>query len=277
MSTPDKRLHAYRPDLADAALRGKVEATHFATPTVMQIASSHAAVRAAPTGTAAQETEALAGERVHVFDRAHDWLWVQLLRDGYVGYIRADEATGQVEEPTHRVVVPLTLSFPEAGIKSTPVHHLPLNAEMQVIGEAGKFVKLSNGRYVMAAHVAALDAPQPDYVAIAEHFLGVPYLWGGKTLMGLDCSGLAQVSLQATGIDAPRDADMQEAALGRPVKDVQRGDLVFWKGHVGIMMDHETLLHANGHHMMVVKEPLAEAIARIKAAGSDVTSVKRLQ
>jgi cell wall-associated NlpC family hydrolase len=175
------------------------------------------------------------------------------------------------------VTVPLTLSFPEASIKSTPVRHLPLNAEVKVIDETGKFVKLASGRYVMTAHVAALNACQPDYVAVAEHFIGVPYLWGGKTFQGLDCSGLAQVSLQAAGIDCPRDADMQEMVLGRPVKDPKRGDLVFWKGHVGFMMDDKTLLHANGHHMMVVKEPLAEAIARIKASGSEVTSMKRLQ
>jgi cell wall-associated NlpC family hydrolase len=277
MSRLDPRLHAYRPDLADAALRGKVEATHFVTPTIMQIAVDVAPLRARPSETAAQETQALAGERVHVFDIAHDWLWVQLLHDGYVGYIKAGEATGRIEVMTHKVRVPLTLTFPEASIKSTPVRHLPLNAEVAVAQIDGKFARLSDGRHAIASHLSPLESQLQDYVAIAEQFLGVPYLWGGKTFIGLDCSGLVQASLHAAGIHCPRDADMQEEELGSRVKTVQRGDLIFWKGHVGIMCDATTLLHANGHHMMVVKEPLADAITRISAAGSEVTAMKRFQ
>jgi cell wall-associated NlpC family hydrolase len=132
--------------------------------------------------------------------------------------------------------------------------------------------------YLPARHLAPLDRVEPDFVAVAERFLGTPYLWGGKTNNGVDCSGLVQVALAACGMPCPRDSDMQERALGAPVAlaDSRRGDLLFWKGHVAIVRDAATLLHANAFHMMVAVEPIAEALARIEAAGSPVTSVKRL-
>ena len=135
-----------------------------------------------------------------------------------------------------------------------------------------------SGWHLPAVHLAPIKARQPDFVAVAEEFLHAPYLWGGKTSLGIDCSGLVQVALQAAGIACPRDSDMQELALGKlsSLAELRRGDLVFWKGHVAIARDAETLLHANAHHMAVAIEAAADAIARIKAAGSDVTSVKRL-
>jgi cell wall-associated NlpC family hydrolase len=275
----DRRLHAFRPDLADARLKGRVEAASYAEPVAMQIVAEAAPVRKRPAETAMQETQALAGETLHVFEQKNGWLWAQLARDGYVGYVQANHARATVEAATHRIAVPLTLSFPEADIKSTPVQSLPLNAEVTGIGEAGKFLKLSDRRFIIASHAAALASRAEDFVAVAESYCGVPYLWGGKTFRGLDCSGLVQISLHAAGIASPRDADMQENALGKkiPHENLRRGDLVFWKGHVGIMTDAETLLHANGNHMMTVMEPLAEAIARISATGSEVTSIRRIQ
>jgi cell wall-associated NlpC family hydrolase len=275
----DRRLHAFRPDLADARLKGRIDAANYAEPVAMQIVAEAAPVRKAPAETAMQETQALAGETLHAFEQKNGWLWAQLARDGYVGYIDARHARGPIEAATHRIAVPLTLSFPEADIKSTPVQSLPLNAEVTGIGEAGKFLKLSDRRFIIASHAAALPSKAEDFVAVAESYCGVPYLWGGKTFRGLDCSGLVQISLHAVGIASPRDADMQENALGKkiPHETLRRGDLVFWKGHVGIMTDAETLLHANGHHMMTVMEPLAQAIARIAATGSEVTSIRRIQ
>jgi len=138
-----------------------------------------------------------------------------------------------------------------------------------------------SGAYVPALHLASLDFVEPDFVAVAERFLGVPYLWGGKTALGLDCSGLVQVALTATGRICPRDSDMQEQALGALVPHaeegaLQRGDLVFWKGHVAIVRDGATLIHANAFHMAVAIEPLGEAITRISEAGSEITSVRRI-
>jgi cell wall-associated NlpC family hydrolase len=153
----------------------------------------------------------------------------------------------------------------------------PLGAKLTVSREQDSFAASPVG-FLPASHLAPLDQHETDFVSVAERFLGTPYLWGGKTNYGLDCSGLVQVALTACGTRCPRDSDMQERALGTSVniKDVRRGDLVFWKGHVAIVRDEKTFLHANAFHMAVAVEPVAEAIARIAAAGSEVTSVKRL-
>ncbi len=228
-----------------------------------------------------QTTQALLGEQLLVFEDREGWLWVQLSQDGYVGYVRRDHAQSGASAPTHRISVPLTFSFPEASIKSRPVISLSLNALVTATEFNDKFLQLADGRFLYRAHAHRVDVALEDFVSLAAQFKGVPYLWGGKSFGGLDCSGLVQVSLQACGIACPRDSDMQEAELGTalPVDDLsalRRGDLVFWKGHVGIMQDAQTLLHANGHHLQVVSEPLQEAIARIAATGSQVTAIRRL-
>jgi cell wall-associated NlpC family hydrolase len=129
-------------------------------------------------------------------------------------------------------------------------------------------------------HLGPVATREGDFVAVAERFVGVPYLWGGKTSFGLDCSGLVQLALASCGMECPRDSDMQERALGTAiasdVSDLHRGDLMFWNGHVAILCDAGTLVHANGFHMAVATEPVADAITRIRASGSEVTSVKRI-
>jgi cell wall-associated NlpC family hydrolase len=153
-----------------------------------------------------------------------------------------------------------------------------MNAKLEIVASDEKFSRLSNGKYVFAKHVKPLNEFESDFVSAAEKFLDVPYYWGGKTAQGLDCSGLVQTSLEACGISSPRDTDMQETQLGQnllinDLDGLRRGDLVFWKGHVGIMADQKTLLHANGYHMMTVKEPLADAVTRI---ADPITSIRRL-
>jgi cell wall-associated NlpC family hydrolase len=243
---------------------------------MMRIQVPMAPVRAAPSASSMQVTQALHGEALTILATEGDWLRVRLVRDGYEGFISRMDAADSGAAVTHRVKAPLTLSFPDADIKSTPIMHLPMNAEVSVTEKAAKFLRLADGRHVMPDHLALIEEHETDFVAVAEQFLGVPYLWGGKSFMGLDCSGLVQTALHAAGIVSPRDSDEQERSLGEPANGFRRGDLVFWKGHVGIMTDGVTLLHANGHHMMVVKEPLADAVSRIKAQGSGVTAVKRL-
>ena len=128
-------------------------------------------------------------------------------------------------------------------------------------------------------HLAPVASREPDFVAVAERFLGTPYLWGGKTRLGLDCSGLVQIALNACGIRCPRDTDMQVAALGESVADDSRlrGDLIFWKGHIAIARDETTMIHANAFHMAVAIEPIDQAIVRIRPTDGEVTSVRRFR
>jgi cell wall-associated NlpC family hydrolase len=153
-----------------------------------------------------------------------------------------------------------------------------MGAQLTIARQDERFAVTVSGWHVPSVCLAPIKARRADFVAVAEQFLGVPYLWGGKTSLGLDCSGLVQVSLEAAGIACPRDSDLQELSLGKlsSLASLRRGDLLFWKGHVAIARDPETLIHANAHHMMVAIEPPMEAIARINAAGSEITAVKRV-
>jgi len=153
--------------------------------------------------------------------------------------------------------------------------------KIAVAREDGAFAVTRHGQYLPKVHLVSLGHREPDFVSVAERFVGTPYLWGGKSSLGIDCSGLVQVSLTSSGTGCPRDSDMQQEGLGRALEphergSLLRGDLIFWKGHVAIVRDASTMVHANAHHMATVIEPIGPAIARIKAAGSEVVAIKRL-
>jgi hypothetical protein len=275
----DPRLNAYRPDLAAAELRGKVEAGHFVEPVLHQVVHGNAPLRREPRHDAPLDTEALFGERVKVFEIDDEgWAWGQLAADKYVGYLPAAALVKAGPEPTHKVAVLRTHAFPGPDIKLPPFVALPFGACVPVAREERGFAVTVAGRYLPPSHLVPVGAREKDFVAVAERFAGTPYLWGGKTSLGIDCSGLVQVSLQAAGIECPRDTYMQEAHFKNDValSDLKRGDLIFWKGHVAIARDPQSIIHANAHHMMVAVEPAAQAIERIKKAGSVVTGIKRL-
>ena len=278
----DCRLTAARADLAAEHLRGLVDAPRYAEGQGMRIVAASAPLRRSPQVDAPLETEALFGETVTVYDESEGWAWAQLERDQYVGYL-PEAALGAPSAPTHRVAALRTHAYPGPVIKLPPRMALSLGAQLTIVRQDGDFSVSDDGLYLWSRSVAELSANEPDWVAVAERFIETPYLWGGRTSEGIDCSGLVQTALTAGGIVSPRDSDMQEAMLGEPVAiddpsaPLARGDLVFWKGHVGIMRDPVSLLHANGWHMKAVSEPLTEACARILAnGGGKVTSVRRL-
>ncbi len=275
--TFDLRITPARGDLAASSLRGKVEAKKYADGAVQSICAGRTPLRAGPSATAGQASEVLFGEAVTVYERRDGWAWVQCALDDYVGYVR-EEALAEPFEPTHRVIASSTPLLPAPDVKRPVLDLLPMNARVQVTGQEGKFARTSSRGFVFAGHLSPLDRKEPDWVSFAERFAGAPYIWGGKTYAGLDCSGLVQTALQAAGHSCPRDSDMQETALGRPVEDLSRpgrGDLIFWKGHVGIMVDGARMIHANAHFMNVTVERLSEAIQRIAKSGSEVTGVRR--
>ncbi len=275
----DPRTNPFRPDLAAKNLQGQVEARHFVEGVRHQVIEPIADVRREPSHEAALDTQALFGETVTVYETSDEgWCWGQLESDGYVGYLSANALGPVGPKPTHRVCVPRTFGFPGPDIKLPPMIALPMGALLEIAKQTDRFALNGYGWHFPLAHVMPLTQKQPDFVAVAESLLGAPYLWGGKSSLGIDCSGLVQISLQAAGHPCPRDTYMQESALGKasPLSEIRRGDLIFWKGHVAIARDGASIIHANAHHMMVAIEPVTEALARIKAAGSDVTSVKRL-
>ncbi len=282
MADFDPRLTPARPDLAAASLRGKIDAARYVEGKPYHVLRGRAGLRVKPDHNACMDNELLFGEGFTVYEITNGWAWGQSAEDGYVGYLR-DVALGEgAPEPDHRVSALMTPLLPAPDIRRAYVDMLPMNAKLKVVKQAGDFVSVAPDGYVFARHLAPLDERAKDWVAVAGRFLGAPYVWGGKTAAGLDCSGLVQTALEAGGVRAPRDADLQEKALGHALplradySGLQRGDLVFWADRVGILADGANLLHASSFHMQVAVEPLADVAARNAAAGRLVTSAKRL-
>ncbi|MFG1480726.1 NlpC/P60 family protein [Xanthobacter sp. V4C-4] len=282
MSLPhgfDPRLTPARADLAAASLQGLVAAPRYVPGELREVADAVAPLRRRPAGDAPLDTEALYGECVTVYaDDGEGWAFVQLAADGYVGYLPSDALRPLATPPGHKVAVPRTFLFPGPDLKLPPRGALCFGSAVVAREEKGAFTATRDG-FIYTRHLAPIAAREADVVAVAARFLGVPYLWGGRSALGLDCSGLVQTALAACGIAAPRDSDMQEQALGESLPldaPLARGDLLFWPGHVALVEAPDTLLHANAFHMQVAREPLAPALARIAASGAPLRSIRRL-
>ena len=273
----DPRLTPARPDLAAEHLRGEVEAARYAAPRRLRVAVAACPVTAAPDPEAPMTTQLLFGERFAAYEATAGWVWGQAEADGYVGYAPdSGFAADDGPAPEWRVRALHALVYCAPDLKSRPVAALPFGARVAASPAGAKFHALDQGGFVPSVHLAPADAVAPDWVAVAETFLGAPYLWGGRSAAGIDCSGLVQVARQAAGFACPRDSDMQRAAPGRDVRAMRRGDLVFWRGHVGVMVSPTRMLHANAHHMAVAVEPLDGAAARIAAqGGGEILAMRR--
>lgn len=313
---PDPRLNAFRPDLADRRLKGKVNAARYADGRPARVIVANAGLRQAPRPDSEWGSELILGDDVVVFEDREGWCWVQGARDFYVGYVPDTVLAAPAFEPTHIVCVPRTFAYPGPELRSPAIRALSIGSRVTVTGQAERrgtaYAMLDTGEALIARHLRPLEQFQEkwepvfrpelrenreierfrdsgtalgdhsaDYVAVAEQLLNTPYLWGGASAFGLDCSGLVQLSMRMAGRLVPRDTDMQERAVGEMLEGdplaggLARGDLVFWKGHVGIMLDGETMIHANGLSMTVALEPLRQAIARIEPIYGRPTSIRR--
>jgi Bacterial dipeptidyl-peptidase Sh3 domain/NlpC/P60 family len=279
---PHARLLATRGDIAAKSLEGRVVAKRFVEGTLHEVIAPQAPLRGEPRLDAILDTEALKGERVMVYDRNEEgWSWGQLVDDDYVGWLPTDALRPAGATPTHTVSALRTLVFPGPDIKQAPLETLSFGCKLSIARIQQPFAVTSDNGFVPLRHLSASTDPETDFVATSERFVGTPYLWGGKTSLGLDCSALTQLALGAVGIVWPRDTIMQEPLGSRiePAGDFSnllRGDMIFWIGHVAIVRDDATLIHANAYHMAVAIEPIAEAVERIRAAGSEISSVRRL-
>lgn len=276
------RLLAARGDVAAAHLKGQIEAERYVEPVDMQVTAGVAAIRRTPRDDGPMDTQALFGEVFAVLEEKDGWAWGFSRHDGYVGYIDMAALSAPVRPVTHRVSALRTYLFSGPDLKSAPHCLLSMNAKINAGEKRGRFVDAGGSGWVFEGHLVSLDHAEPDYVTVAERFAGTPYLWGGKESLGLDCSGLVQTSLEAAGISILRDTDMQESELAARFSTIaadaprQRGDIVFWSGHVGIMVDETRILHANAHYLQTVIEPVSETERRAVSNDSPVTSVIRL-
>ncbi len=277
-----KRLLPARDDLAAAHLNRQVEAARYAEPADMQVAAGVAAIRRTPRDDGPMDTQALFGEVFAVLEEKDGRAWGFSRHDGYAGYIDMASLSAPVRPVTHRVSALRTYLFSQPDLKSAPHCLLSMNAKISAGEKRGRFVEADGSGWVFEGHLVPADHAAADFVAVAERFVGAPYLWGGKQSLGLDCSGLVQTSLEAAGMSVLRDTDMQESEFAERFMVIpadaprQRGDIVFWAGHVGIMVDGTRIIHANAHFMETVIEPVADTENRALGNGSPVTSVIRL-
>lgn len=272
MTTLDRRLHAFRPDLAAESLRGRVEAGQFVEGRQARIAAPIVDLRPAPRADSGIDTQLLHGATVRVFDEREGWAWLQADADGYVGYAPAS-ALSTVEEATHVVVAQRSFVYRGADLRFPMTTAHSMGAAVRIVGEAEtrgtRYALLETGEAMIFDHLRPVGHLEPDYVAVAERFEHTPYLWGGVSGFGIDCSGLVQLAMRMAGIPVLRDTDMQASSIGTALDigddlaGLRRGDLVFWKGHVSIMLDAVSMIHASGHTMRVTRERLADAVARI--------------
>lgn len=285
MTVLDRRLNAYRPDLADSRLRGQVEAVRFADGRPAHVVLPVADLRPEPRGDVGIDTQLLYGDGVRLFDESDGWAWVQSLRDGYVGYVPDAAVALGAAQPSYHVAVPRSFVYSRDDMKSPRTDALSMGSMVDVTGfterRGTRYAALAEDGFMIAAHLRPIGEFAADYVSVAETLEHTPYLWGGASGFGIDCSGLVQLSMRMAGRPVLRDTDMQAGSIGTPLDiaddlgGLRRGDLVFWKGHVAIMLDAEAIIHANGHTMTVAREPLRAAVDRIAYLYGRPTAFRR--
>ncbi|MEZ5871504.1 MAG: NlpC/P60 family protein [Nitratireductor sp.] len=270
----DRRLNAWRDDLADARLEGRVVSARFVESEPFWVNVPVADLRREPRHDCGIDHQLLEGEEVEMFEQSGDWAWIRSSIDGYVGWVAASSLKRGTFTATHGITAPRTFVYPGADLKFPHQRALSMGSLVNVVAEeqtrGTNYLQLADGGFIIARHAAPAGQMADDYVAVAQSLIRTPYLWGGTSGFGIDCSGLVQLAMRMCGRTVLRDSDMQAASIGKEIdpgsnwSNLQRGDLVFWKGHVAIVEGEGMLLHANGNTMDVTSEPLVAAIERIE-------------
>ena len=271
--TRDRRLTPFSGRIALAALRGEIAAEAFTEGEAAAIATPLADLLTQPGG--ARDRQLLMGDAVTVIDRRDGHAFVQAEKDGYCGWL-AEAALGPPITPSHWVAARASHLYIAPKVQAPDIAALPFGARLTVTATSGSFAQVTGG-FVPLAHLRAMGDRPTDPVGVAESFLGAPYLWGGNSAAGLDCSGLVQSAFLACGLPCPGDSDLQQS-VGQPLPKSaphRRGDLIFWKGHVALVSDPQTLIHANGHSMTVTYEPITACIQRIESQGGGPVTARR--
>lgn len=280
----DMRLKPVRDNTAAAALKDFVKADHYVEGDIYHVVVAVCVLRHDPQEEAGADTQLLYGENFIVYGERDDWFWGQMSHDDYVGWVRKSHLIAGAAEATHHIMSRGTFLYSKADLKSRPIMKIPMASQLKVIAEAEvrgtKYLETTQG-WIIARHARRLDEYASDFVMVGESIMGLTYLWAGRSTFGIDCSGFVQLTMQMAGIAVMRDTDMQEKTIGEEIlladdlSGLQRGDLIFWPGHVGMMRDEKTFLHANGHTMTVFSEPLQEAIERISYLYGRPRAVRR--
>jgi cell wall-associated NlpC family hydrolase len=285
----DPRLNAIRSDLADIRLKSKFDAIHYASGKPGIVCEPVVSLKGAINPDSDNIHQLLMGEMVWIFEDINEQKWVQSRVDGYVGYATS-RSVSQEPEPspltaaaanangsTHIVSVPTTFCYPKAELRNPPLYSLSMGSQVTIRSyrelRGTKYAMLAGGGALIKKHLIEIDKFQSDYVGICESLLNTPYLWGGSSAFGIDCSSLVQLSMRMCGTQVLRDSDMQAATIGIELdagenyQNLKRGDLIFWRGHVGVHQgsidDIPQIIHSSGHTMNVASEPLHQAIERI--------------
>ncbi len=285
----DPRLNVIRPDLADARLQNKVEAETYVTGEPATVITPVVDIKGSTDPDSNTTHQLLLGEKVMVYEEAKEKKWIQSTSDSYVGYVSSDTikaaegislSSSQSSAPdavSHIVCVPVTFCYPNAELRNPPICSLSIGSRVTVSTYESvrgiKYALLEEGGAIIDKHLREIEDYPSDFVKVCELLINVPYLWGGASGFGIDCSSLVQLSMRMCGRQVLRDSDMQAATIGMEIdagnnyQELLRGDLIFWRGHVAVHQgDIEGvahIIHASGHTMNVASEPLHQAIERI--------------